>query len=207
MRRTALLVALAAGFASWFAPAATAASPFARHAVPGVGVSLSVPRSWIAVDHREVLTQDLIERLSRDNPNLTFLFTALKRGGVKFVAADPDVRGGFATNVNVVVSTTPSGMSHEVYQRALVAQLQALSSVKGRVASATVTLPAGRVVRLRYNLQLVVQGRSLTTETLQYAFLRSGRSIVVTYTTTPANAAGYSRTFAASARSIRVAGR
>jgi hypothetical protein len=50
----------------------------------------------------------------------------------------------------------------------------------------------------------MVQGRRLVTETLQYAFLRGGRSIVVTYTTTPESGAAYAPTFSRSARSIRL---
>jgi hypothetical protein len=204
VRRAALLVAAAATLAVTAAPAAPAAKPLTRHVVPGVGVSLAVPGSWIAVDHREVLTKEVIERLSRDNPELASLFSALKSGGVKFVAADPKVRGGFATNVNVVVASAPPGMTQAGYRRALVTQIGAIPSVKGPVASAAVTLPTGPAVRLRYNLQLMVQRRRLVTETLQYAFLRGGRSIVVTYTTTPESGAAYAPTFSRSARSIRL---
>jgi hypothetical protein len=205
VRRAAVLVAVALGLAAAAAPLAAAAPPLTRHTVPGVGVTLSVPSSWVAVDYREVLTQGVIDRLSRENPKLAFLFRALRQGGIKFVAADPIVRGGFQTNVNVVVGTVPAGLTPATYRQALVTQLGALPSVQGRVAVNAVTLPtAGPGVRLSYRLQLVVQGRRLVTKTLQYAFLRDNRSIIVTYTTTPASAGAYTSTFTRSANSIRL---
>jgi hypothetical protein len=208
VRRAAVLVALAGGLAAAAAPLAAGAGapPLTRHTVPGVGVTLSVPSSWVAVDYREVLTQGVIDRLSRENPRLAFLFRALRQGGIKFVAADPIVRGGFQTNVNVVVGSVPAGLTPATYRQALVTQLGALPSVKGHVAVNSVTLPAaGPGLRLNYRLRLVVQGRPIVTKTLQYAFLRGNRSIVVTYTTTPASEGAYTSTFSRSANSIRLA--
>jgi hypothetical protein len=205
VRRAAVLIAVAVGLAATAAPLASAAPPLTRHTVPGVGVTLSVPSSWVAVDYRQVLTQGVIDRLSRENPKLAFLFRALRQGSIKFVAADPIVRSGFQTNVNVVVGAVPAGLTAATYRQALVTQIGALPSVKGRVAANAVTLPAaGPGVRLSYSLQLVVQGRRIVTKTLQYAFLRGNRSIVVTYTTTPASARAYTSTFARSASSIRL---
>jgi hypothetical protein len=205
VRRAAVLAVVALSVAAAAAPLATAATPLQRHTVPGVGVELAVPRSWVAVDYREVLTQGVIEQLSRENPKLAFLFRALRQGSIKFVAADPVVRAGFQTNVNVVVGTVPVGLTEATYRQELVRQLGSLPSVKGGVTANPVALPAaGPGLRLRYSLQLVVQGRRIVTRTLQYAFLRGNRSIVVTYTTTPASAAVYASTFTRSANSIRL---
>jgi hypothetical protein len=43
-------------------------------------------------------------------------------------------------------------------------------------------------------------------QTLQYAFMRPGRSVVVTYTTLPSLAGRYHATFVRSAASIRFSG-
>jgi hypothetical protein len=65
-----------------------------------------------------------------------------------------------------------------------------------------VTVAGVRGLRVRYRFQLKL-GTTYTVQTLQYAFLREGRSVVVTYTALPSVAARYEATFQRSAGSIR----
>jgi len=199
MRVLVVLVALVVGAAS-IVGSATGAERFKRHAVRGQGLSLAVPASWVAVDAS--FPRSTIDRIARQNPQLAAYIGQLSgpSSPAKFLALDPIVRGGFATNVNVVVAPTPT-LSFAQFRRALVAEIQ---TVVGSVPidDRAVTIGGVRGVRLSYRLTLRV-GRTYTVQTLQYAFPRPGRSVVVTYTTLPAQKSRYATTFARSAASIR----
>lgn len=119
---------------------------------------------------------------------------------MKFLALDPAIRGGFATNVNVVVVPVPTGTTFAVFRASLVAGLHAIAS--GPVKQRVVTIGGVRALRVGYRLQITL-GQTRTVQTLQYAFLRKGRSIVMTYTTLPSQSASYVQTFQRSAASIR----
>jgi hypothetical protein len=160
-----------------------------------------VPASWIAVDNR--VPAHVVERLSRENPRLAPFMRGLaqRNSPMKFIALDPVVRNGFATNVNVVVAPVPAGVTFSDYRRGLVAELRSLVGT-GRIAQSEVTVAGARGLRVRYRFQLKL-GTTYTVQTLQYAFLRPGRSVVVTYTTLPRSAARYEAMFERSAASIR----
>jgi hypothetical protein len=197
-RLSIALVAVVVG-ASLVATAG-AADRYKRHAVPGQGVSLSVPASWVAVSAS--LPDAAIDRLRRDNPKLAPYLGQLTgpNSAAKFLALDPAVRNGFATNVNVVVAPIPE-VSFDVFRAAIVREIQGIvGSVK--VDHRPVTIAGVRGVRISYPFRITV-GRTYTVATLQYAFPRPGKSVVVTYTTLPRSKARYSSTFSRSAASIR----
>jgi hypothetical protein len=199
MRR--LVVALLVGaLAASALGTAVAADRYKRHAVRGQGVSLAVPASWVAVD--ATLPDAAVARLQRENPKLARYLGQLSgpRSAAKFLALDPAVQNGFATNVNVVVAPIPS-VSFEVYRAAIVNEIQSLIG-SAKVVHRPVTINGARGLRLSYPFQITV-GRTYTVSTLQYAFPRVGRSVVVTYTTLPRLKTRYAPTFARSAASIR----
>jgi hypothetical protein len=179
---------------------AGAADRFKRHAVPGQGVSLSVPASWVAVSAS--LPDAAIEKLRRDNPKLAPYLGQLTgpNSAAKFLALDPAVRNGFATNVNVVVAPIPA-VPFDVYRAAIVREIQGIVG-SAKVDHRPVTVGGVRGVRISYPFRITV-GRTYTVSTLQYAFPRAGKSVVVTYTTLPSSKARYASTFARSAASIR----
>jgi hypothetical protein len=201
MRRVVLAVALAAFV---LAGSAAGASRLERHAVPGEGVSLSVPASWVVVDSH--LSADLVDRLLRENPKLAPFLHSLRspNAPTKFMALDPDVRAGFATNVNVVAASVASWITFPLYRQRLKIELQRIAG--SRIEQHVVTIHGVRAVRVRYRLHLRLGGRAFTVQTLQYAFLRQARSVVVTYTTLPPLTGRYAGTFASSASSIRFSG-
>jgi hypothetical protein len=92
-------------------------------------------------------------------------------------------------------------MTFSAYRRALAVDIRRIT--KSRVEQKVVTIHGARAVRLLYDLQMRLNGKPLTVQTLQYAFLRPARSVVVTYTTLTSLAGRYARTFASSAASIR----
>lgn len=199
MRRLLFGLALAVIAAS-LVGSALAAERFERHTVPGQSMSLAVPNPWVAVDAS--LPDATIERLGRENPKLAPFLRQLSGPGsaAKFLALDPAVKDGFATNVNVVAVPIPS-VTFAQYRTAIVAEIQSLVG-STRVDHRAVTIRGARAVRLAYPFRIRV-GRTYTVSTLQYAFPRRGRSIVVTYTTLPRFASTYAPTFSRSAASIR----
>jgi len=203
MRRLALALPLVA-LAAVLVGSAVGATKLERHAVKGEGLSLAVPAPWIVVDGQ--LPPGVVDRLAHENPKLAPYVSALRSPSspMKFIALDPTLAGGFATNANVVAAAIPSGMSFAAYRRELVLEIRNL--VQGPIAQNVLTIHGAKAVRLRYHLRLSVGGKSLTVQTLQYAFLRNGRSVVVTYTTLPRLARRYARTFASSAATIRFSG-
>lgn len=200
MRRVALVLS-ALALAGALAGSSAGASGYRRHSVPQATVSLSVPASWVVIDRR--LPADVVDRLLRENPSLAPFMQSLRppNSPTKFIALDPAARKGFATNVNVVAAPVPSWMTFPYYRKAL--PLEVRNIARGRVQTRAVTIHDAHAVRLLYHLPLHYGGRTFTVQTLQYAFLRRGRSVVVTYTTLPALAGRYARTFASSAATIR----
>ena len=179
--------------------------PYRVNAVPGYGISLSLPVPWKAVDSAHVLTAAQAAALDRDNPELAGALSEISKPNspIKFFAFDPMTRLAFATNVNVVVVPIPGRVSFDTYAKALVGEVTGLSTVS-RLSSKRVKLPAGQAVRVSYRIRFVAGGKTRQAATLQYAFLRNGtQSVVFTYTTLPELQTLYSRVFAASASSIR----
>ncbi len=195
---TALVVAVAAAS---LVGQAVGAERFKRHAVPGQGVSLAIPAAWKAIDAS--LPASALRELERQNPKLAPYIKQLAgpNSAAKFLAFDPALRGGFATNVNIVAVAIPN-VTFAQYRQALVAEIRSISGSTPK--NTVVTVGGKRALRLDYRLRLTLGG-SLTVQTLQYAFQRPGRSVVVTYTTTPSLKSRYAGTFARSAASIRFA--
>ena len=203
LRLLAVLVLVVAALAG---PAA-GAERLKRYTVAGEGLSLSVPSSWVAVSGRQIRTRALLDQLARENPRLAPFIRSFTQAGsaIKFVALDPAVKGGFATNVNVLSLTVPASLTFEQYRQVLLAELQRLTR-GAKVTEAKVNIRGNEALRLAYRFRLTAGGKTFTVQTLQYALLRRGKSTVFTYTTTPRYAAGYARTFQASASSIRFGG-
>jgi hypothetical protein len=190
-RLAVALVAVAA--TTLLVATAGAADRYKRHAVPGQGLSLAVPASWVAVSAS--LPDAAIEKLRRENPKLAPYLGQLSgpNSAAKFLALDPAVQNGFATNVNVVVAPIPS-VSFDVFRAAIVREIQGIVG-SARVNHRPVTIGGVRGVRLSYPFRITV-GRTYTVATLQYAFPRPGKSVLVTYTTLPRSKARYASTFA-----------
>jgi hypothetical protein len=200
MRRSAtvLVVVLAAALVA----SAAGATRLKRHMVPGEGVSLSVPTSWVVVDGR--LPSSVVDRIADENPQIAPFITGLKSSPAKFLAIDPDVQLGFATNVNVVATQVPAYLTFATYRAALTNELRVLTHGQ-RIGQRVLKIHGAKAIRVSYRLRVRL-GRSFTVQTLQYGFLRRNRSVVVTYSTLPQLVGRYGRTFAASAQTIRFSG-
>jgi hypothetical protein len=202
MGRALAVVAIAAALVAGAGSAASGA--YHRYAIPGYQTSVALPSSWKTIDYREIVKTGDLQTLARDNPELAGFFAAMAQPSspIKLFAYDPHVASGFATNMNVVVAPVRARLTFSEYKRRLLAELQSVPGVSA-LHSGTVGLPGGQAVRISYRLRVNLQPRVLSVLTFQFAFFRSQRSVVFTYTTLPANARFYSSVFVTSARSIR----
>ena len=66
-----------------------------------------------------------------------------------------------------------------------------------------VKLPAGKAVRLTYRARYNVGGKQLIAALTQYALVKNGAAVILTYTTLPKLADSYRATFDRSARSLK----
>src|SRR5919201_5582566 len=148
--------------------ASTAAAALRTHSIPGYGISVGLPATWKTIDYRQILKPGVLQTLARDNPDLAGSFAAMAQPNspVKFFAYDPQAVNGFATNVNLVVLRVPGGITFADYSRRLVAELRNVPSV-ANLRSANVRLPAGRAVRISYQLSVAIKSRRITVATLQ----------------------------------------
>jgi hypothetical protein len=109
---------------------------------------------------------------------------------------------GFVTNVTLLVLPLSGRPSLEEYRRSLLAEVRTAKVTALRTAR--VDLPLGPAIRLSYRLhRTTARAPARTVSTLQYAFMHTGRSFVVTFATLPALEARYAPVFARSAASLR----
>lgn len=198
-------VLLAALLVPIVAASVASAAPDTRVAIPTAGASIAVPATWKALNARTVANSAAMNRLIAQNPSLRPFLAQLQSAGspVKLMAFDLNAAQQFATNVNVVVAPSP-GLTLPQLAAAYEPQLRRLlPSVRGRISTRLVSLPATRAVRASYRIGLSTSGRTLTVQTLQYIALRRGKSIVITFSTLPGQAASRQAMFTAIARSLR----
>ena len=204
-----LLVALGAAvwFGSWQHARGGANEPpqnrgtvagFTTYAVPSAHFSIAVPRSWRSFTAEEAFADSTaLDQLTRENPEFAQFRDALsdQRSPMKLIAIDPNVRGGFATNANVIAQDVPDDFSFEDFARESEAELQALEGMTTGLRSETVDLPAGKAQRLTYTGHFTFSGQERSIATLQYGLVAGGWTYVITFTTLPALADGYENDF------------
>ena len=206
VRRIALVAAVSLlGIATAATGARTGGTT--RYTIAAAGISLATPSPWRAVDSHAALSSPGVKKLLAENPALASLIQQVAGAGstVKFLAFEPRVVDGFATNVNVVVTPIPNGVTFAAVAAAAPAELAQIPSLASKVTTSTVKLPIGPAVKASYRLALVSGGRKRVVQTLQYIFLRPGRSVVVTFSTTPSQRLRHRAVFTAIATSIRPA--
>lgn len=203
-----LLIAIALAVAAFAvgldAFAAGTTTRVTRTQVPAAGLSLSLPGTWRGVDARTA-GRLAKETLARENPQLRSILAELDRPGtgLVFFAFDPRGAETFATNVNIVVSRIPSGVT---LAQLVAASKHELGRIPGRVGAVTSTgirLPGGPAASSRVDIAVSARGKRLVARVTQFAFLRPGRSVVLSFTTRKSTYAPYRAAFLASARSVR----
>ena len=201
--RLASLVALAALATS----AAVTAAPLGKVTttnVPEAGLSLALPSAWRRVDAKTA-GKIAKESLAKENPQLAGILAELDRPGtgLVFFAFDPAGAKQFATNVNIIVSKIPNGVTLAQLVAASKSELSGIPGRVGDVTSVPTTLPGGSAARSVVDVALANKGKKVIARVTQFAFIRPGRSVVVSFTTRRSGYAHYVATFNAAARSIR----
>jgi len=184
------------------APAAATPAGFVVHAVKSQRFSIAVPKAWRAIDASTALTGSAIEQFQRENPAVASAVQALAQpdSPMKLLAVDPVPRAGFATNVNVLVTTIPASMSFATWTRMETQQLAALKPK--RLTRKVEELPAGKAYRVAYHAFVSLRGARRELALRQYMVKRGGSLYVVTYTTNATEEAGRAATFEQSARTL-----
>jgi hypothetical protein len=198
----ALLLA-GCGFGGESAPEAVVGDGLTRYEITSGRFSIGVPETWHATTSTQ-MQKASFKRFADQNPAFAAYAAAVskKNSPFKFFAYDPVVRKRFATNLNVVVTPVPEGVTPEKYKRSALAEAKALAD--SRLDSSEVDLPAGKALRIEYRARFLLNGRRKAIATTQYAFLLDKKSYVLTYTTLPAFRSDYADWFKLSAESFQL---
>jgi hypothetical protein len=179
---------------------------FTVRVVRDEGFSIALPKAWRSVDAQQVLSGGLKE-FRKANPQLGGELEALARPNspIKLVAVDPKLEGGFATNLNVLVTPIPSGIEFDEWTSVQVAEIKKIATVKGLKRDETQLRP-GRALHLTYRVSFKRPSGSFVAFVHQYMVKNDGLLYVLTYSTRPSSEPKYRQTFADSARSFRLTG-
>jgi hypothetical protein len=182
---------------------------FITYGVPSAGFTIAVSESWRTFTAEEVFADSAgLDEFIRENPDLAPYRDMLSdpRSPVKLIAADPNIRGNFATTMNVIVNDAPDGYSFDDFVRDSEPQIKSLAGMARDVKSDVVELPAGKAQRLSYNGHITLGGQERPIATLQYGLVANGRAYILTYTTLPEFEADYRDDFERSAQSFAATG-
>jgi hypothetical protein len=173
------------------------------------GFSIAVPAGWDTVSADDLLDSGDLDVVAEENPEFEPYFRMLAGpdSPLKFVALDPDVRQGFATNLLVGVEDLPDGMNLDDYERATRLQISSLGTLQGEIEVSEAALPAGEARTMSYRSRLTVGGTETVFATRQYYLVDGHKGFVITFTTLPGLVDAYANSFVRSADTFRLLSR
>lgn len=179
---------------------------FTVRAVEDQGFSIAFPKDWRSIDARAALRGGL-DDFKKANPQVAGAVEGLARPSspIKLLAVDPSGPPDFVTNVNVLVTPIPSGVSFDEWTSAQVAEIRKVETVKGFRREET-RLQPGRALHLTYRATFNRPGGEFVAFIHQYMVERADSLYILTYTTTPSSEPRERNVFAGSARSFRLTG-
>jgi hypothetical protein len=196
----AILLAAAA-----FALAGTAygAPAPVERTVPGTQLRITVPAGWRLIDHATALA--LIRQAASLNPQMAALVSALAQRGslIRLVALDPTLRGGFATNANVVVEQAPAASVADVVTLELPAVRQVLHPIGLR--QRTMRAAGKPAITVTFEARFNEPTGSTLVAEQQVYLVSAGKLYVLTFTTLPSQRASHAAAFARIVGSLRFA--
>jgi hypothetical protein len=183
------------------------------HTLDDVGLALSLPPGWQAIDMDKDALAATIDELRKANPAiadaLSGQVTSMAMQGIKFYAMDmgaPSLAYGFATNLNVIREGNASlGKLDDAMNEAIAeVEKQFGGSLDGPVLRGKLKSASGHEVgRLSYDVFLNVPGgASVALAITQYVAAAGGDVYIVTYTTLMDNRGDYASTFEAIAEGL-----
>ncbi|CAN5218278.1 hypothetical protein BH18ACT12_BH18ACT12_24040 [soil metagenome] len=189
------------------AAGANAPAGFTVRLVKEQGFSLALPKAWQSLDAHEALNSEAMRRFRKINPAVSVQIQALARPNspIKLLAVGPADRDRFVTNLNVLVTKIPSGLSYEQWSSSEVADLRKAPTIKGLSQEET-RLAAGRALHVAYRATFNRESGPFTALIDQY-LVKGGSSLyVVTFTTTPRLLGKLEPIFEQAARTFRLTG-
>lgn len=179
---------------------------FSVRVVEDQGFSIAFPKDWRSIDARAALSGGLAA-FKKANPQIGAAAEGLARPNspVKLMAIDPSSAADFATNVNVLVTPIPAGISFEDWTAAQVSEIRNVPTVK-RFAREETQLRPGRALHLTYRASFNRPGGAFVALIEQYMVKRDDSLYILTYTTKPSSHPRERKVFADSARSFRLTG-
>lgn len=180
---------------------------FTVRVVKDQGFSIALPKNWRSLDAHEALSTSQLKRFRKANPQLgsEIRLLASPNSPIKLLAVGPNVRGGFLTNLNVIVTRVPSSISFEKWSKIEFEQIKKVAKVKGLAREETQLQP-GRALHLTYRAGFNRASGSHAAYVHQYFVRNGGFLYVLTFSTRPADEPAYRKTFAESARTFRLTG-
>jgi hypothetical protein len=172
------------------------------------GVSIAFPRRWFALRGSDARWPGVVEMFDQYSAQLAPAIRALAvpESPLVMLAFDPRKSHGFATNANVLVTAVKPGVGFRQWSAFVLRQAQRLPSVRGRVSSRSVSLPAGDAFVLDFVRSYPARhGPPTRMATTQYTLKRGDRAYVLVFSTLPRLRDHYRDVFAASARSLSIA--
>jgi hypothetical protein len=170
---------------------------------PAAGFSVQVPPHW---DEASAAT---ISSVLKNNPNLpaqlaTQVQTALANDAIKLFVLDFEPNASdqhFVTNLNVVQQNVPPGMSLQAFADANANQLQQLSQFHPPLDQSSVVLPAGKAVKLHYQLTT-----PLASDVTEFILVHRSLGYILTFTTLSDRLATVQSSFQSVAETFRFSG-
>ena len=171
---------------------------FTLREVKGSRFAIALPQQWRSLDRNSALTGKRLRRVAKANPRLRAELQALAgpNSPIELIAVDSAGSKSFAANMNVIQTRVPGNLSFEQLSRNEPTQIKLVSSVRN-MRRATVALPAGRALRLTYD----VRPRGVV---YQYFVKHHDFLYVLTYTTSAAVAPRYAKIFDLSAHTFQL---
>jgi hypothetical protein len=181
-----------------------------RVAPSGEGFSLGLPPGWNSVSTRSA--DDAFNSLQSANPELANLVKdqlgASLSSLIKLLAFDiqsPTLQQRFATNLNVVVAPTGSGVSFDAFLEANIDQLRRTPGLGNTLRSEKISLPAGQAAKITSQLTVNSAGGQQTVAITQFLLVNEARGYIVSFSTLPSHVGSYSGLFQEIADTFRFA--
>jgi hypothetical protein len=174
-----------------------------EHIVPGTQLRIAVPAGWHLIDHATALA--LIRQAGSLNPQMAALVSTLAQKGslIRLVALEPTLRGGFATNANVVVEPAPAASVADAVNLELPVVRQVLHPIGLR--RRTMRAAGKPAITVTFEARFNEPNGSTLVAEQQVYFVSAGKLYVLTMTTLPSQRASYAATFARIVGSLRFA--